>query len=164
MNVFSVDNLQVCYGNNVVLNNISFDIGEGEFVAVIGHNGCGKSTLLKSLLGMKKHSCGRVLFYGKDINSFRAKEFAKHYSWVGQGFDEKIPLTVFDFVFLGRFPHNTSCFDIFRKDDDFKKVHDVLDVCGIVHLSSKKITEISGGELRLAQIAASLVQNDRLLI
>ena len=163
MNVFSVDNLQVCYGNNAVLKDISFNINEGEFVAVIGHNGCGKSTLLKTLIGMKKYSCGNVLFYGKDINSFSAKEFAKNYSWVGQGFEEKISLTVFDFVFLGRFPH-TASFDIFRKDDDFKKVYNVLEVCGIEHLSSKKITEISGGELRLAQIAAALVQNDKLLI
>ena len=163
MNVFSVDSLNVCYGNNIVLKDISFNIDEGEFVGVIGHNGCGKSTLLKTLIGMKKHSAGQVLFYGKDTNNFSAKEFAKNYSWVGQGFEEKIPLSVFDFVFLGRFPH-TSSFDIFRKDDDLKKVCDVLEVCGIEYLSAKKITEISGGELRLAQIAASLVQNDKLLI
>jgi ABC-type cobalamin/Fe3+-siderophores transport system ATPase subunit len=60
--VFSVEKLNVCYGNNLVLKDISFNINEGEFVAVIGHNGCGKSTLLKTLIGVKKYSSGKVLF------------------------------------------------------------------------------------------------------
>ena len=164
--LFSVDSLNVCYGDNLVLKDISFNINEGEFVAVIGHNGCGKSTLLKTLIGVKKYCSGRVLFYGEDVFSLSgssAKKFAKNFSWVGQGFDEKVSLTVFDFVFLGRFPH-LSNFDLFRKDDDFKKVYNVLEVCGIDHIAQKKITEISGGELKLAQIALALVQNDGLLI
>ena len=163
MKVFSVNDLKVCYGSNIVLKNISFDVNEGEFVGIIGHNGCGKSTLLKTLIGLKKQSSGKVLFYGEDTFCLSAKKFAKKYSWVGQGFEEKVGVSVFDFVFLGNFPH-TSDFNIFRKDDDFEKVYNALEVCGIKHLSSKKITEISGGELRLAQIAAALVQNDKVLI
>ena len=55
------------YGDNVVLENLSCQVGEGEFVTLVGASGCGKSTFLKMLLGTEAASSGQLLMDGEAI-------------------------------------------------------------------------------------------------
>jgi phospholipid/cholesterol/gamma-HCH transport system ATP-binding protein len=71
--VIVVDGLAAGYGDNIVLENISFDVRRGEVFVILGGSGCGKSTLLKYMIGLHRSSVGRVLIEGVDIMSIDDK-------------------------------------------------------------------------------------------
>ena len=65
--VIVVENATVRFGDNTVLENISFQVRKGEILVIVGKSGCGKTTLLKVMIGLQKTTSGRVLFGGSDI-------------------------------------------------------------------------------------------------
>lgn len=65
--MLSIKNVTKKYGDKVALNNISFDINDGEIFAFIGHNGAGKTTLIKSIVGIHDFDAGDILINGKSI-------------------------------------------------------------------------------------------------
>ncbi|MDR1401997.1 MAG: ATP-binding cassette domain-containing protein [Puniceicoccales bacterium] len=71
----SVKNLNVSYGDYVVMSGISFDVQQGEVFLVIGRSGCGKSSLLKYLMGLRSVDSGTIFYDGKDITSEVAHDF-----------------------------------------------------------------------------------------
>ena len=78
MKIIKVENLSKIYGKGdaevVALDNISFEVEEGEFIAIIGPSGSGKSTLLHSIAGLEKPTSGKVYFYDKNIYEMNKKE------------------------------------------------------------------------------------------
>ncbi|MCS6993442.1 MAG: ABC transporter ATP-binding protein [Anaerolineales bacterium] len=62
---------------------VSFDLAEGETIAIVGESGCGKSSLMKAILGLNKPTAGRILFEGQDINQFDAAKKRWYHSRVG---------------------------------------------------------------------------------
>lgn len=80
MNILEVNNLCKTYivnkRQNNVLKNVNFSVEQGEMVAVMGPSGSGKSTLLYTVSGMDKVTAGEVLFSGRNIADFNAKELA----------------------------------------------------------------------------------------
>src|SRR5262245_30841032 len=67
LTMLHVSSLHSGYQKIPVITGISFDVGDGEFVGVLGHNGMGKSTLLKTLVGQLPATGGRIEFAGRDI-------------------------------------------------------------------------------------------------
>ena len=67
--VIEVEGLSVRYGDDVILDNVSFDVVSGEIVIIAGASGSGKSTLLRHMIGLSRPSSGRVLIGGVDIAS-----------------------------------------------------------------------------------------------
>ena len=67
--IISVKNLIARYGDDVILDNISFDVFEGEILVVLGSSGCGKSTLLRHMIGLDRPFSGNIMIDGKDITS-----------------------------------------------------------------------------------------------
>ncbi len=68
--LLEVRDLNTFYVTSHVLQNISFQVNEGEIVALLGRNGMGKSTTLKSIMGLVKPKSGKVIFQGKDVTGF----------------------------------------------------------------------------------------------
>ncbi|SMB93226.1 energy-coupling factor transport system ATP-binding protein [Thermanaeromonas toyohensis ToBE] len=84
-NIVSVQNVWFSYpGGQEVLKDISFDVHEGEFVAIIGENGAGKSTLLKVIMGLLKPSRGKVYVQGKEVGDKGFKEIRKFTAYLSQ--------------------------------------------------------------------------------
>ena len=67
--IIRVENLTARYGENTILDDISFDVFKGEVLVVLGGSGCGKSTLLRHMIGLSTPYSGRVLIDGVDITS-----------------------------------------------------------------------------------------------
>ncbi len=65
--IIRVENLTAAYDENVVIDNISFDVKRGEVFAILGSSGCGKSTVLKHMIGLYPPASGKVLIDGEDI-------------------------------------------------------------------------------------------------
>ena len=64
-----ISNLTKVYRDKTVLNNISFNVNDGEFLSILGPSGCGKTTLLKILIGIEIPTSGNIVKLGKDITN-----------------------------------------------------------------------------------------------
>ena len=73
--IIKVRNLTAQYGEDVILDNITFDIFKGEVFVILGASGCGKSTLLRHIVGLDRAVAGKVIIDGVDITACTEKEF-----------------------------------------------------------------------------------------
>jgi iron complex transport system ATP-binding protein len=153
--------LSFSYENEPVLTNISFSIGVGELVALIGPNGSGKTTLLRILLGHLRPSAGEVLLDNRRLQVYAPKQLAKTIAYVSQQIGLNFPLTAFELVSLGRFPHASR----FRfSTADTASVTRALDATRSMHLSERNFTTLSGGEQQKVLIARALAQSASILL
>ena len=72
--IIVVKNLSARFGDNVVFEDVSFDVYKGEVLVIVGESGCGKSTLLRIMIGLQKPSAGQVLYQGTDITHAAEKD------------------------------------------------------------------------------------------
>ena len=98
-------NISFGYNNGLLLKNLSFSVGPGELIALIGPNGSGKTTLLKILLGLLTPTSGSITLKGQPLSTLEAKVRAKIIAYVCQQPALSFPLTVRELVALGRYPH-----------------------------------------------------------
>ena len=74
----SVKGLRKMFGGLVAVDDVSFDVHEGEFVTIIGPNGCGKSTLIKTIFGIATYYGGGVEYLGQDVSGWRTDQLVNH--------------------------------------------------------------------------------------
>lgn len=149
------------YKNEPVLTNVSFSIGAGRLVALIGPNGSGKTTLLRILLGHLRPSVGQVLLDDRRLETYAPKQLAKRVAYVSQQTALNFPLTAFELVSLGRFPHG-SRFSF--SSGDSLAVRRALEATHSMHLSGRNFTTLSGGEQQKLLIARALAQSAGILL
>lgn len=154
-------NLSFGYENGLALSNITFSIGAGQLVALIGPNGSGKTTLLKLLLGFLRPTSGSVALYEKLLTSYTPKERAKQIAYVSQQPAVTFPLTVSELVALGRYPHGAR-FGL--SGADLAAVDAALDQTDSKHLAKRTFNSLSGGEQQKVLIARALAQSARILL
>jgi len=157
-----VRSLSFSYGQRQVLQDISFSVGKGEFLSILGPNGVGKSTLFRCMLGLLCDYTGQVLVDGMDTRTLSTREAAKHIAYIPQSCDPAFRLSVFDIVLMGA----TSRLGLFStpREADRRMAMEALEKIGIAHLASRCFHRISGGERQLAMIARALVQNASVLM
>ena len=158
--MLKVFNVSFSYNKKVqVLEDVSFEIGVGECVVLLGPNGVGKTTLLSLLLGVNKPQTGSIAFDDKPIKELSAKEKASYLSYVPQlvaGND----LTVYDTVLLGRLPY----YKLYPTKEDINLTNEYLEKFNLDHLRDKQTNQISGGERQIVSIVRGLIQQSKLLI
>ncbi|MDR0707330.1 MAG: ABC transporter ATP-binding protein [Treponema sp.] len=143
------------------VNHASLSVEGGDFISVIGRSGSGKSTLLNMCAGLLEPSGGAVLFEGKDIYDLKDKEVSffrnAKIGYVPQGMSLLSNFTVLENVCIPWF--------LFKREGDVEgRAFILLEKVGISRLAASYPKELSGGEMRRAAIARSLVNNPRLLI
>lgn len=155
----SVDGLSFSYANRKVLKDITFSMGKGECLAILGTNGVGKSTLLKCINRILKQQNGKIAIQGENLHSLSKRQLAQRLGYVSQSsyFSRS---TVFDAVLLGRKPYIK--WDVTKKDLDI--VHDVIERLGLEDYSLRFVDELSGGELQKVSIARALAQEPDILM
>lgn len=144
------------------LNNISFEVNEGEFVAVMGPSGCGKSTLLNILGLLDNPTSGSMKFNGTEVSHMKEKERTKlrkgNIGFVFQSFNLIDELSVFKNVELPLIYLGMSTSD--RK----KKVSEVLERMSIQHRRNHLPQQLSGGQQQRVAIARAVVCNPKLIL
>lgn len=146
----------------VALNSISFDIKEGEFVAMMGPSGCGKSTLLNIIGLLDDVDSGSYLFNGIEVAGFNERKRAdlrKHnIGFVFQSFNLIDELTVFENVELPLIYTGVATSE--RK----KIVDEVLDKIQIAHRRNHFPQQLSGGQQQRVAVARAVVNNPKLIL
>ena len=100
-----VKHLQVSYGRQPVLRDLSIEVPEGAFFIIIGPNSSGKTTLLRAIAGTVKPQQGQVEIWGAPVSHFSKKALARLVAVVPQRVATDIPFTVQEVVLMGRSPH-----------------------------------------------------------
>jgi len=160
--LLEIKNLKKYYGKGdslvKALNDVSFDVYEGEMLVLLGNSGCGKSTLLNIIGGMDSPSEGQVLLNGVDITSYKDKELTKYRK-------EKIG---FIFQFYNLLPDLTALENVrlsLSKKDSEHLSEKTLELVGLGDQKMKQYpSQMSGGEQQRVSIARALVKNADIIL
>lgn len=158
-NVISCKNLSFSYGQTPILQNVSFHISKGEYVAIFGPNGGGKTTLLKLIMGFLTPQNGTISILGRSPEEVHAE-----IAYVPQKlkFDPKFPISVMEVVQMGQLDRLTF-WGRFRKGSR-EKALEALQQVGLHNYASRSFGTLSGGETQRVLIARALVSNPKLLL
>ncbi|MEA2107340.1 MAG: ATP-binding cassette domain-containing protein [Bacteroidota bacterium] len=146
------------YNDEVILNNVSLDIYDNDFIGIIGPNGGGKTTLLKVILGLIKLFKGTVKVFHSDSDKRNPIGYLPQFNKI----DHKFPIKVIDIVLSGLMFGNKLFFKYSKSD--YTKACDTLKHIGIGDLKNSPVGELSGGQLQKVLLARAIVSSPRLLI
>lgn len=149
----SCRNLTVKVGQKTLLDDVSFDVAQGEHRVILGPNGAGKSTLLRAILGFLKTEYGEIKHSGND--KLTRRELAKRVAYVPQLLAAEIPYTVEEFIAMGRYAHDGTV---------NASVQQAMESVGVLEFSDRVVSTLSGGERQRVCIAAALAQDAPLII
>jgi zinc/manganese transport system ATP-binding protein len=157
--ILKLDQVALTIGGHQVLRNVSFNVGPGEFLGVIGTNGAGKTTLLRLILGLIRPTAGSVTVFGA---AARHGNPAVGYVPQKQQFDPETPLRARDLVSLGIDGQRWGI--ALPNAGRRRKVDAALKAVGAMEYADAPIGRISGGEQQRLMIAQALLANPRLLL
>ncbi len=157
-----VKGLSFSYGKHPVLEDVSFTLGEGQVLSVLGPNGVGKSTLFHCMLGLAKPQAGQVLLDGQNIEALSPRELAQKIAYIPQSHNPAFNFSVLDMVLMG----TTAQLGYFSApgQKQLEAARKTLEQLGISHLTHRSYARISGGEQQLCLIARAMVQEARILV
>ena len=168
MNILNVNRIQKIYtsrfgGNKVeALKSVSFDVKQGEYVAIMGESGSGKTTLLNILAALDKPTSGSVILDGKDLSKIKESQVAAfrrdNLGFVFQEFNLLDTFTLEDNIYL---PLVLAGKGHKEMQERLKPIAAQL---GITELLKKYPYEVSGGQKQRAAVARALITNPKLIL
>lgn len=154
--ILELSNISFSYATKEpFIKNVSFTVGEGEFIGLIGANGSGKSTILKIGSGLLRPLSGTLKLWGKPMSTYHNKDRAKLICYLPQSLDIAVPFTVRELVSMGLYPYDIP---------PSMTVKDALEMVGLKDMADSQLTDLSGGEKRRAFIAMTLLQGAGILL
>ncbi|GAA4784448.1 heme ABC transporter ATP-binding protein [Olivibacter ginsenosidimutans] len=152
--MIQVRQLSYKVGQKKLLDNVSFTLGGGEHLAIIGANGAGKSTLLKLLCKEMTSKEGEILLAGRPITAFSLKELATFRAVLSQQHTLAVSFTVQEIVLMGRYPH----FEQQPSAHDLTIIKAAMEETGVIDFSNRHYHTLSGGEQQRVQLARVIAQ------
>ncbi|EOS71113.1 hypothetical protein C818_01121 [Lachnospiraceae bacterium MD308] len=157
--MLKVEHLSVSYGAIKAVRDISFEVGKGEIVSIIGNNGAGKSTTLKALTGIVAPSEGTIRLFDEEITGTKAHKVARMgMSMVPEGRGIYTRMTVMENLEMGAF-NRTDKAGVKR---DLEKVLDLFPVLG--ERRKQKGGSLSGGEQQMLAVGRAMMQAPKILL
>ena len=164
------DKVNKVYPNGLhALKNISLEINQGEFVAIIGLSGAGKSTLLRTINRMHDISEGSLTVNGQEVNDLSGKDLRKFRRKVGmvfQSFNLVTRTTVVNNVLTSRVPDMPlwkSIIGLYSKEDKVIAL-EALDKVGILDKAYVRADQLSGGQQQRVALARTLAQKPEIIL
>ncbi|MBQ6782907.1 MAG: ABC transporter ATP-binding protein [Acholeplasmatales bacterium] len=154
MNVIEVKNLSKSYGDLKAVDNISFEVYEGELFAFLGVNGAGKSTTINMICNIIKPDSGEIKICGESILNSEAK---RQIGVVFQGSVLDDRLTV-----LENLKSRAACYEL-DKNYIKERIDYLTNILDLSEILNKKYKSLSGGQRRRADIARALIHNPKIL-
>ena len=152
----SVQNVNKTYDGKKVLNNISFEVQKGEFLAILGLSGCGKTTLLRILIGLEKQDNGIILKDQQDISDLSPDK--RGMGIIFQNYALFPNMTVLENVSYALKLHKKTA----KSAEKIAK--ETLDQLGMGELLKRKPAQLSGGQQQRVAIARTLALNPDILL
>ena len=159
--IIVVKDLAARFGKNVVFEDVSFQVYEGEVLVIVGASGCGKSTLLRIMIGLQKPHSGQVLYQGTDITRAEEKELNQYRQNIGVLFQSSAlfgSMTIKENIELPL----QECTDL-----DPATINNIIKMkLGMVNLAGYENhhpSELSGGMKKRAAIARAMALDPRVL-
>lgn len=147
---------------NIILKDLNLSLEAGKVIALLGNNGTGKSTLIRSLVGVQKSLVGELYLFGQKIETLSKQKIAQYISLVLTQKPQIGQFSVFELVALGRFPHTNWTGEL--KENDQKSIKNALKILEIKHLTNKKLSQLSDGQIQKVMIARALAQDTKIII
>ena len=160
--MLEVHDLAFGFPGRTIGREVSFTLGAGEVMCVLGPNGGGKTTLFRTLLGLLERHSGAVSLQGASLERLSRREIAQRVGYVPQGHSAYFAFTVREFVLMGRTAHLGAVASPGK--NDVRVAERALESLELSHLAERPVTQISGGERQLALVARALAQEPKLLV
>lgn len=164
------ENVSKVYPNGYkALNNITLEINQGEFVAIIGLSGAGKSTLLRTINRMHDITDGKLTVNDMEVNNLRGRElrrFRRKIGMVFQSFNLVTRTTVIKNVLTSRVPDMPlwkSIIGLYSKEDKIIAL-EALDKVGILDKAYIRADQLSGGQQQRVALARTLAQKPEIIL
>ena len=164
MEILKVENLTKIYGKDttkvIALNNVSFSIEKGEFVAIVGASGSGKSTLLHLIGGVDRPTSGKVFIDGQDIFKFNDDKlaiFRRRQVGLIYQFYNLIPI-------LNVEENITLPLALDNREINQEKLNDLLKLLGLENRRTHLPNELSGGQQQRTSIGRALITNPTIIL
>ena len=165
-NMIQLSDIRITFGkeNNRIdaLKNVSLEVRQGEFLAVMGKSGCGKSTLLNVIGGVLKPTKGSYLFEGNDVSAFSGKQMAefrnRNIGFIVQNFALVNEMTVRENVML------PLAYAKIKRSEAMKRAEEAMEKLGIIQYEYKFPSKLSGGERQRVAIARSIAADTSVIL
>lgn len=156
--MLQIQNIQFSYQQDKVIQNISFEVNEGQNIAILGESGCGKSTLLKLIYGLHDLQKGQILFENKPILGPKFNLISGHndMKYLAQDFDLMPFISVSENI--GKFLSNT---DKIKKQ---ARINELLEIVEMAPYANTKAQFLSGGQQQRVAIARVLALEPKLML
>lgn len=158
--MIEVKNIVKQYGDNRVVDDISFKLEKGKITSFIGPNGAGKSTLLSIMSRIVDKNEGEVYIEGKEISLWDSRELAKKISILKQTNHINIRLTVRDLVSFGRFPYSNGKLT----PEDWEYIDKAIQYMQLENIQERYLDQLSGGQRQRAYIAMVIAQDTEYIL
>lgn len=159
--MIEISNLQKCYGDTKVLNDINVEIKKQDIYGLLGVSGAGKSTLLRCINGLESYDEGSLKVNGvevKDLSENELRGFRKNVGMIFQNFSLLERKTVYQNIALPM-----ECWG-YKKSEIDKKVKNLLDLVELSDKINSKPNELSGGQKQRVAIARALTLDPQILL
>jgi phospholipid/cholesterol/gamma-HCH transport system ATP-binding protein len=161
-NIATLENIELKFGDKIILQNCSLDVREGAITCLIGLSGAGKSTILRLINGLQKPDRGRVTVRGVDVATLRPRQLPDFRRQIGFAFQFAAlfdSLTVSENVAMPLREHTKL-----SKAEIDKVVYETLESVGLEQVGDRMPSELSGGMLKRAGFARAVVTNPDLVL
>lgn len=155
-----VEDITFCYPGFRALNHVSFEVGSGDMLAIIGQNGSGKSTLLKCLSRILKVNSGSISIDGRPLSDVPATRLSRMLAYIPQTEEAINGISVFDTVLLGRKPYINSRLT----EEDMQLVAGLIKRLELDSIAMRPLNTLSGGQQQRVFIARALAQQPSVLL
>ncbi len=155
INKLKFDEFSFGYSDYPITPPFSFEACAGNIIAVLGPNGTGKTTFLRSINQIIKPIQGNVILNGSCLTNFKKKELAKYFSYLPQADNKNTDFTVFNYVIMGRYPHQSTKLET---KEDIDITVDALNFFELLPFKNTPVSKLSGGQFQRVLLARHVVQ------
>ncbi|MFB9330717.1 ABC transporter ATP-binding protein [Paenibacillus aurantiacus] len=156
MSFVRIGNVRKAYQQQIVLNRVNIEIGEGELVTLLGPSGCGKSTLLRAIAGLTGIDEGSIVIGGRDVSALPPKE--RQVGMVFQSYALFPNMTVFENIAFG------LKMDGMKRAEYTPLVSEMLDIIALAGMEDRYPAQLSGGQQQRVALGRALVKRPKVLL